>query len=81
VALENPFLYENAKGIFTDPFLGLPWIGTEAELRQITEESTRLWLLVEKRYAGAYEQILGNQMDPVFGQWDVNLYLVPGGLW
>jgi hypothetical protein len=81
VALENPFLYKNADGILTDPFLGLPWIGTEAELRQIIEESTRIWLLVEKRYAGAYEEILGDQMDLVFEQWDVNLYLIPGGLW
>jgi hypothetical protein len=81
VALENPFLYKNSEGILTDPFLGLPWTGTEAELRQIIEESTRLWLLVEKRYVGAYEQILGSQMDLVFAQWDVNLYLIPGGLW
>jgi 4-amino-4-deoxy-L-arabinose transferase-like glycosyltransferase len=79
VALENPFLYKNAEGSLTDPFLGLPWIGTESELRQIIEESTRLWLLVEKRYAGAYEQILDDQMDLVFEQWDVNLYLIPGG--
>lgn len=79
VALENPFLYRNAEGILTDPFLGLPWIGTETELRQILGEKGRLWLLVEKRYAGAYEQVLGNQMDLVFEQWDINLYLIPGG--
>ncbi len=78
VALENPFLYESPGGSLTDPFLGLPWIGTEAELHDIVAGSTRLWLLVEKRYARRYEQVLGDEMQLVFDRWDVNLYLVQG---
>ena len=79
VAIENPFLYERPDGSLTDPFLGLPWIGTEADLRELVSKSPRLWLLVEKRYAPAYKVILADQMQLVFDRWDVNLYLVEGG--
>jgi 4-amino-4-deoxy-L-arabinose transferase-like glycosyltransferase len=78
VALENPFLYERPDGTLTDPFLGLSWVGTQEGLREIVQDSRRLWLLVEKRYAKPYERILGEELQLVFERWDVNLYQAGG---
>jgi len=78
VALENPFVWQTPNGTI-DPHLGLPWIGTEAGLREIVAENSRLWLLVEKRYAKRFEEALGAQAQLVFDGWDVNLYLAQRG--
>lgn len=65
VALDYPFVWERGEGS-VDPHLGLPSIDTAEGLRRIAGESPRLWLVVEERYAGPYEEILGDQAVAAF---------------
>jgi hypothetical protein len=77
VALDNPFLWETDDGP-VDPHLGLPWIGTGDELRQIAAKAPRLWLVVEERYADPYAEELGEQSTVPFREQDYVIFLVEG---
>ena len=75
VALEDPLLWPRNDDL-VDPHLGLPWIGTEEGLRQAANEPSRLWIIVEKRYANPYPVIFGDQLITAFQQLDAVVYLV-----
>ncbi len=77
VALQDPFVWETAQGT-VDPHLGLPWIGTTEGVQRIVDESRRLWIIVEARFADAYRPILGDRLTTAFRMSDYVVYLVEG---
>jgi 4-amino-4-deoxy-L-arabinose transferase-like glycosyltransferase len=75
VALENPLLWSRTDGP-VDPHLGLPWIGTAEGLRQAANGSSRLWIVIDKKYAHPYPMIFGDRLTTAFQELDVVVYLV-----
>jgi 4-amino-4-deoxy-L-arabinose transferase-like glycosyltransferase len=76
VALSEPFIRQADNGSWTDAFLGLPWISTGQELREVVTQHPRAWLVVEGRHADVYEAVLEGWLTLMHECRGISVYLV-----
>jgi uncharacterized membrane protein len=76
VALSQPFIVQADDGTWVDAILGLPWISTADDLREVVSGHPRAWLVVNKRLIDDYETALGDWASLTLETWDTNVYLV-----
>ena len=70
----------NAEGQLVDRWLGLPWVGTAADFRQVLDENPRAWFVVDNirlpvYYRGDWLAALESQMSLVWSNDNALVYL------